>query len=232
MTSINVRRAARVAFLTLAGPLGAIVLLVAAYAVAGLAGGAVSVNRGWRPPARGVLVFVESNGVHTGIVVPKVAAGVDWRPLVRPEHLRDPRYGALPYLSFGWGDRAFYLETPTWAEVSLKTVLAAATGSERTLVHVDHLSRPRVGEQVRAVLLRPDEYRRLAAFIRGSFAERPGTYHGYGRYDAFYDATGRYSARRTCNAWTGEALAHAGVRVGWWTPFPVTVMWWFGADGT
>lgn len=200
---------------------------LAAYPVAGLIGGAIPANPDWRQPAQGVRVFVESNGVHTAIVMPKVAAGVDWRPLVRADHLADPRYGAHRWLSFGWGDRAFYLETPTWSAVRSGTVLAAAFGSERTLVHVDHIAEPSVGVDVRAIMLRPEEYRRLASFVRGSFAERPAHFHGYSPYDAFYDARGRYSAWRTCNAWTGEALRFAGVRVGRWTPFPVTVLNWF-----
>lgn len=218
---------ARVAPIGLGAAVAALLLFLAAYAVAGLIGGAVPVNAGWRPPARGVRIYVESNGVHTGLVVPKVAGGVDWRPLVRPEHLADPRHGAHPYLSFGWGERAFYLETATWADVRLATVLAAAVGSDRTLVHVDHMPEPRPGVEVRAITLRPDEYRRLADHIRGTFADRPRRYRGYGSYDAFYDARGRYSMRRTCNAWTGEGLAKAGVRVGRWTPFPVTVLNWF-----
>ena len=49
---------------------------------------------------------------------------------------------------------------------------------------------------------------------------------GYDVYDAFYEANGRYSATHTCNSWTGNALAAAGVRMGWWTPFPWTVTWW------
>ncbi|HEX8389399.1 MAG TPA: DUF2459 domain-containing protein, partial [Sphingomonas sp.] len=117
----NVRRWGRVASLWIGGALLALIGMLALYAVAGLVGGAIPVNRGWRPPERGVRVFVESNGVHLGIVVPKNAAGVDWRELARPEHLADPRYGAHLYLSFGWGERDFYLDTPSWADVRLRT---------------------------------------------------------------------------------------------------------------
>lgn len=223
----NARAKARLVLKGVAAALAALVLALALYTVAGLIGGAIPANANWTPPAQGVRVFVESNGVHVGIVVPKVAAGVDWRPLVRPEHLADPRYGGHPYLSFGWGDRTFYLETPTWSELKPATALAAARGSDDTLVHVDHVPEPRPGVEVRAITLRPEEYRRLAAFIRGSFAENPRHYPGYGAWDVFYDARGRYSLRRTCNAWAGEALRHAGVRVGAWTPFPVTVLNWF-----
>lgn len=204
--------------------LAAIVLL---YLAVGTIAGLVPVNRGWRPPARGVTIWVETNGIHTGIIVPKVAAGVDWRPLLRARDLADPRYARWPYAAFGWGDRAFYLETPTWAELRPGVVLAAALGSDRTLVHIDHLPPPREGGDVRRVVLRPEEYRRLAAHLRATFARRPVPERGYYRYDAFYAARGHYSAIATCNAWTGRALAAAGVRVGWWTPFPWSVMQWF-----
>lgn len=206
--------------------IGTVAALFAGYLLAGLVGGAVPVNTGWREPARGVTVWVESNGVHTGIVVPKVAAGVDWRTLARPEHLADPRYTRHDHLSFGWGERAFYLETPTWADMRPGTVIAAALGSDRTLIHVDHIPRPVADSNVRSVRLSVDQYRRLAAFIAASVA--PGAAHarGYYAYDAFYEGRGRYDAVRTCNAWTGAALARAGVRIGAWTPFAATVLWW------
>ena len=201
--------------------------VVASYAVAGLVGGSIPSNRDWRAPAEGVHIFVESNGVHTGIIVPKVAAGVDWRGVARAEDLRDPRYGAFDHVAFGWGEKTFYLETPTWADVKLRTVVASAVGSTRTLMHVDHLPRPRAGDGAREIVVTPAQYRRLAAYIRASFRDGGARYRGYAGYDAFYEANGRYSAVRTCNAWTGDALRFAGVRVGWWTPFPVTVMGWF-----
>ena len=201
--------------------------LVASYAVAGLIGGSIPSNRDWVAHAEGVHIFVESNGVHTGIIVPKVAAGVDWRGVARAEDLRDPRYGAFDHVSFGWGEKAFYLETPTWADVNLRTVVVSAVGSDRTLMHVDHLPSPRPGDGAREIVVTPAQYRRLAAYIRASFRGGGARYRGYAGYDAFYEANGRYDAVRTCNAWTGDALRFAGVKVGWWTPFPVTVMGWF-----
>ena len=205
----------------------ALVLLVLGYAAAGLAGGALPANAGWRAPSKGVTIWVESNGIHTGIVVPKVAAGVDWRGWAPARDLADPRYGGYPYLTIGWGEHDFYLGTPTWADVRPATVLAAAIGSERTLLHVEHRPRPAGGGDERAVVLRPEEYRQLAAFIVATRPPRPRRWRGYDRNDVFYKARGRYNAVRTCNAWTGEALRAAGVRVGRWTPFPVTVLGWF-----
>ena len=206
----------------------ALVLLVVGYGAAGMIGGAIPRHPGWTPPPGGVRIAIESNGVHTDLVLPKRAAGIDLRDLVPPRDLADPRYAGFDHVAVGWGERTFYLETPSWADVRVATVLRAAIGSDRTVLHVDHVPLPAASEDVRLVTLRPDEYRRLAAFVRASFAPRERWHaRGYGGSDAFYAATGRYSAVRTCNAWTGEALAAAGVRVGTWTPFPVTVLGWF-----
>ena len=196
--------------------------------MAGAIGGALPVNRDWTPPREGVRIYVEDNGIHTGLVLPVAAAGVDLADLSPAAVLRDPRYAGHRWRSYGWGDRDFYVDTPTWADLSPRTVLRAGIGSETTVMHVDFIPEPQVGDGVRSVVLRPHEYRRLAAFVRASFAAGAGgaAMPGYAAYDAFYPATGRYSAARTCNAWTGEALAFAGMRVGRWTPFPSTVMRW------
>ena len=67
----------------------------------------------------------------------------------------------------------------------------------------------------------------LVAYIAATFATGGSALPGYAANDAFYPGTGRYDAIHTCNAWTGDALRHAGVRIGAWTPFPITVMRWF-----
>ncbi|GGO95899.1 TIGR02117 family protein [Stakelama pacifica] len=202
-----------------------IALVFAGYGAAGLIGGAIPANAAWQPPEQGIRIYIEDNGIHTGIVVPKRAAGVDWNTIVRSQDIADPRYAAYDHLAFGWGDRAFYIGTPRWADVRPATVLRAAIGSNDTVLHVEHVPVPEPGGRVRTVLLRPQEYRRLAGFIRASFAPgAPRARHGYGPYDAFYAGEGRYSALNTCNSWTGAALRFAGVRMGVWTPLPVSVM--------
>ena len=198
-----------------------------AYPVAGAVGGLIPSNRDWHPPERGIALFVESNGVHTGIVVPKVSAVVDWREVFAASDLADPRYGAYDYIVIGWGERDFYLKTKTWWDVRPTTIAAAATGSEATLIHAEHIPRPTPGADTRMLIVRPAEYRRLADYIRASLRAGGAHHPGYGDYDVFYDARGHYSGIETCNAWTGDALRHAGIRIGAWTPFPSTVLRWF-----
>lgn len=199
--------------------------VVAAYLTAGLVGAAWAVNRDWRPPARGVTIWVEDNGIHTDLVLPKRAAGVDWGGVFAGDALRDPAYARFAHVAVGWGERGFFIGTPTWWDLRPGTVIAAALGSDDSVLHVEHVARPAAGERVRAVVLTPAQYRRLAAMVRGSLAGGRAA-PGYAGYDAFYPARGHYDALHTCNEWTGRALREAGVRVGRWTPFPATVSWW------
>jgi uncharacterized protein (TIGR02117 family) len=212
------RRILRVLAIAFLIPLGA-------YLAAVVVLGHIPANAAWREPETGTTIFVQTNGVHTGIVMPAGAQGVDWRDRVRASDLPDPqRAGA--WLAFGWGDRGFYLDTPTWRQARLSTIARALTGSGTTVVHVDHLDAFAPDENWRPIRLRPEEYRRLAAFIAATFAEGHQVTPGYTPRDVFYTARGHYSALRTCNVWTGEALRHAGVRVGLWTPFESDVMRW------
>ncbi|MBS0479012.1 MAG: TIGR02117 family protein [Proteobacteria bacterium] len=203
-----------------------LVLLVLAYAAAGLIGGSIPANARWVEPRDGIRIFVEDNGIHTGIVMPVAAAGVDWRSTFPGNDLADPRYAGFDHIAVGWGDRAFYIGTPAWSDINPVLVLRAAIGSSRTVLHVEHVPRPPANNAAREIVLTPDQYRRLAAFVRDALGPGGMVAGGYGSGDAFYDARGAYSAIPTCNEWTGRALRHAGVRVGAWTPFPVTVTAW------
>lgn len=210
--------------------IGWVLLIPFAYAAAGIIGAAIPANSGWRQAEQGVAIWVEDNGIHTGIVMPVTAHGIDWRHWLSPSDVRDPRYAAHTHVAFGWGDREFYVNTPRWADVQPKTVVAAAVGGGPTVLYVERIAEPRPAPHVRRVILRPDEYRRLAAYIAATFRMgpdgRPVGQFGYGAHDSFYDAHGRYSAFATCNVWTGRALRHAGVRLGRWTPFSVTILSW------
>ena len=211
--------------------MAAILALPLGYLLAALLLGTVPANVAWREPESGVDIFLRTNGVHTWIVVPKVNAVMDWRPYARGEHLRDPRWGAADHVAFGYGNREFYLNTPTWADLSPKTAALALFGAGPSLLHVEHDHRPSEDEWTRRMTITPGEYRRLADYIRRRFqldAEgrtMPVLGRGYSDWDMFYEANGGYSFVLTCNEWTGRALRHAGIGTGAWTPFPQSLMW-------
>lgn len=221
------RRAARIAFRALA----ALLAIPCLYLLAALILGAVPANRGWHEAKEGVTIFVRTNGVHTWILVPKVTPEMDWRPLVPGEHLRDPRWGNGDYVALGYGNRTFYLETPTWGDLTMKNAFLALFGQGPSLMHADHDDHPQAGPDQRPIVLSHEEYRRLVEFARASFQvdssgrTMPLIGRGYGTSDMFYEAVGPYSAFYTCNSWTGAALRHAGVKTGVWTPLSQSIMW-------
>ena len=53
-----------------------------AYLAAALAGSLIPVNRGWSEPDEGVTVYLANNGLHSDIVMPVKAQGLDWAPFV------------------------------------------------------------------------------------------------------------------------------------------------------
>jgi uncharacterized protein (TIGR02117 family) len=197
--------------------LGAVLLF---YGVAALVGSAIPVNRGWESPYEGVTIYVADNGIHTDLVLP----ARDFRNLVVPGHFADPAQANQPMLMFGWGDRDFYLHTPSWWDVNPIRVARALVGAGATVLHVSAVPVPATGPKMRRLILRTEEYARLVAYVRASFAGGP--MRGYGGHDAFYAARGGYSALSTCNEWSAGGLRAAGVRMGAWTPFAFGVMLW------
>lgn len=74
-------------------------------------------------------IFLLSNGVHTDIAMPLHNKEFDWRTIVSPTDTR--KATPADYVAFGWGDHGFYLETPTWADLTVPTALKAASGLNR-----------------------------------------------------------------------------------------------------
>jgi uncharacterized protein (TIGR02117 family) len=208
-----------------------IVALPLAFFLAAFILGAVPANVAWREPAEGITIYVRSNGVHTWIVMPKVNAEMDWRPYAQPAHLADPRWGAADHVAIGYGNREFYLNSPTWGDLSVRTAALALFGSGPTLLHVEHVHAPRPEPMQRPIRITAEQYRRLTGYIQRRFRldesgrPLPILGRGYGPSDMFYEANGGYSLVFTCNEWTGRALRHAGIRMGLWTPFEQSVMW-------
>lgn len=166
----------------------------------------------------GVTIGVEASLAHTEIIVPVEAAGHDWRAVLPPGSVPE----GVTHLSFSWGDRAFFLATPSWADVDWRLAIRALVASDASLVHVYRLG----GFWGRPVPIDAAAYRRLTAFLEGEIA--PGEpIPGYGPDDIFLPGTSRYGWWRTCNQWAGDALAAAGIRVGIWTPFAQGLIWRF-----
>ena len=208
-----------------------IVMLIAAvpalYLIAALIGSLVPVNRGWEEPDDGVTVYLANNGVHADLVLPVRALGLNWDAVIPKGDFAAPPADAR-WIAFGSGEEKVYLETPRWRDITPATLWSALTGGKRVM-HVEYVSNPDYVD--RAVRLRPEEYRRLWAAIRVDFAldghGRPVRidHPGYGESDAFYWATGKFHALKTCNTWAAGRLRLAGVETSLWPPFVQGLVW-------
>ncbi|THK38305.1 TIGR02117 family protein [Ensifer sp. MPMI2T] len=138
------------------------------------------------------------------------------------------RHPGGEWLIFGWGGRAFYLETPTWSDLKPLPVLRALT-IDRSVMHVDIAGRiVEPQESVTAFEVGDAEFERLVNFISDSFEREAGQVvpvhdFSYGPDDRFFEAKGYFNALFGCNTWTASALRSAGIRTGFWNPLPATL---------
>ena len=207
-----------------------ILALLLAFLLTAWIGSSIPRNAEWQEPdandPAAVEIMVETNGVHTAIVMPLVNSQKDWRADFPASDLPAAN---RPYthISVSWGEREVFLGTPTWTDITLFTVFGAATGGDG-LLHVAHYVRPAPSEYHRQLTISEAEYTRLVALIEQQILpwdERPPL-PGYTSYDVFYDAPGTYHIGNTCNQWTSDTLAGAGIKAGWWTPMAGGVMKW------
>lgn len=189
-------------------------------------GSAIPRNGDWVEPAEGIEIFVGDNGIHTELVLPLVAPEKDWRGAF-PSADVDAWDRPYTHVAVSWGERRVFLETPTWADLDPLTAIGAATGGEG-LLHVAHYVRPAPSSTNRPLRLTSAQYERLVRRIETQVvpASRRMRFPGYADWDVFYAAPGRYHMGNSCNQWTSDTLAAAGVKTGWWTPLPGGVMKW------
>jgi uncharacterized protein (TIGR02117 family) len=176
--------------------------------------------------------FIHSNGVHTDLVVPIKTSFIDWSQQL-PFSNTQSHDSTYHFVGIGWGDKGFYLETPTWAELKPRTAIRAGFWLSTTLMHTTYYREADLVASPQCVPLHltPTQYRRLIAYIQksfqrdaaGSFNWVPG--HSYADNDAFYEANSRYSLLNTCNTWANKGLKISGQKASLWTPFDTGILY-------
>lgn len=170
-----------------------------------------------------IAIYIRSNGVHTDIVVPARNEYKDWTKVIDINNTisKDPE---VEYMAFGWGDKGFYLNTPTWNDLKFSTAFKAMFALSTSVMHVSNYKAITEKKNCRKIKVTIEQYKKLVAYIEGSFSKNKSGYfiwvdHHYRDYDTFYDATGKYNLFFTCNSWANEGLKKAGLKSCLWTPF-------------
>lgn len=166
-------------------------------------------------------VYLNTNGIHLDIIIPleivdnRLQKGLKFNK-------------ADKYLSFGWGDKNFYLNTPTWGDLTIKNALSATLLKSETLIHLTRYKQKQ--DDWIKVELSNKQLKKLHQYILKYFkTDQSGNKiflegKGYTAYDDFYEAKGSYSCFNTCNSWINSALKESDLKACYWTPFDFSVL--------
>jgi uncharacterized protein (TIGR02117 family) len=199
--------------------------------------GLIPVNNGFQPAPEGIEIFIISNPVHADLVLPIRTSTIDWRDEF-PSRCFAQNTDFATHVAIGWGDRGFFLETPTWSDLKVSTAAKALFWPSETCLHVA-MTDARWLQDARSVRISEQQYAALVRYVRSSFALNaegetvPIIGAAYAGNDAFFESHGTYHCFNTCNCWVARALRAAGVRTPWFAPLPKTVFLYLptGASG-
>jgi uncharacterized protein (TIGR02117 family) len=193
----------------------------------------VPINSKQKPQNEGIAIWVISNGAHTDLIMPLNNEVYDWAKFLDFQ-LFKPH--TAQYISIGWGDKGFYLDTPSWAElkasVAFKALFKLSTSCLQVVLF-DEI--PPETKWKAKVLISPPQYQALVAFIQKRFAKDregqliPIDFAGMPCYEhlnyVFFEGKGQYHLFYTCNCWANEGLQIAGVKTARWAPFAKAVFY-------
>lgn len=199
---------------------------VATYIIASLYISEIPVNSNFTPTPSGVPIYIQSNGIHTDIVVPIENSEINWRNFVNPIETKS-KSNSYNWIAFGWGNKGFYLETPTWAELKLSVALNAIFGLSETAMHLTFYIGVKESKLTKKVMISKAEYQLLIKEIKMQFLEEkpiriPNA--SYGINDSFYNAKDTYSLLKTCNTWANSTLKNSGIKACLWTPVDAAIL--------
>ena len=176
-----------------------------------------------------VSVKIYNGGIHTEIIVPVKNEYFDWNQYLPLTEIGREAASDYKYLSLGWGDRAFMLETPTPGSINPITGLKALIFPNPSTVQVQGYRVLSPNPETKCVKISGANYLRMVNFIKNTFQldareNKIKISYGYDNNDSFYEAKDSYWILRTCNDWTAEALRKAEVNTPVWSTLSSSIM--------
>ncbi len=180
-------------------------------------------------------IYVSSvNHFHAELVVPVTTAAFDWRSHLPLSQL-GPNADIYRYLSIGWGDRKFFMNS-SYDPVSIfDTLFLPGPTVMHVWGHQDLKKFNSKNFEIRQISLDRTNYLALMHFIDAGFqhdAHHAVRYLRQGLYpdSGFYEAVGSYSILRTCNTWTAEGLRKADVNTPVWPALAPPILYQLKSD--
>lgn len=181
-----------------------------------------------------IQIYVLSNDVHTDLVFPIRNEKMDWSTVFALDNTLS-KDTSQQWVSIGWGDKGFYLNTPEWKDLKASTALVAALGIGETALHVTYYRTLQEDKLCFKVMIDANQYQILTEYVLSSLDRDTSnkailiqTTAHYGGDDAFYEAKGAYNLFFSCNTWTNKGLKEANLPSGIWTVFDKGILRHYG----
>ena len=156
-------------------------------------------------------VYVVSHGWHTGFVIP--APEIQG---VIPE--LEQRFGDIPHIEFGWGDKGFYQEKETTSGLTLRAIFWPTESVVHSVAVPQKVEEYFSNSEVAKLCLSDGELSALIGFIsRSFFRDKSGNLlelqKGIYGDSKFYSGVGDFYLMNTCNRWTAKGLKSIGMDI-------------------
>ncbi|GAX41166.1 hypothetical protein NIES4075_21350 [Tolypothrix sp. NIES-4075] len=182
-----------------------------------------------------IKICISNTGIHSNIIVPTENNVFDWHKYLSVDEIGIDNAKNYNYLSFGWGDRDFYMSTPSLINLKLSTTFKALFLPTPSVIYVKGYQIIPNYLEVKCIKINQNDYLPLINFIESSFqldANGRQIRLGNGHTDnaGFYAAKGSYSILRNCNSWTAEGLRKANVNTPLWSGLSSAIMLHFQSN--
>ena len=177
-------------------------------------------------------IYVAKTGIHADVIVPVRHPIWNWQQYLSLAEIGRDAKENYNYLSFGWGDRDFYMQTPTLADANPTLAARALFMPTPATMQVRGYREIPQNVEVKCAEISRADYLKLQQFIRASFevgesGEPMRLGKGYDKSSGFYAATGDYSILRHCNTWLADGLRLADVNTPLWAWSPSAILFHF-----
>ena len=116
-------------------------------------------------------------------MVPVKSKLIDWSNVFPYTNTKD-KDTTSKLLALGWGDKGFYLNTPTWDDLTFSTAFKAMFGLSTSALHTTYLDSIHVSSTCKKIPMTQNEYALLVRYIQRTISASKK-----GRISSRYDST-------------------------------------------
>ncbi|MBV6624155.1 MAG: DUF2459 domain-containing protein [Rivularia sp. (in: Bacteria)] len=174
-------------------------------------------------------ICVANTGIHSNILIPTQNNVYNWHNYLSIDKIGIDAVNDYKYLSFGWGDKDFYMTISSISDFNFYTIFKAVFLPTSSVMYVRGYQSLPQNLEVKCIYTDKANYLNLTKFIEASFKldknkSKIRLGHGYTPTAGFYAAKDNYSILRTCNTWTADGLRKADINTPVWDSLSFAIM--------